>query len=67
MKVILIQDIAKLGDRGEVLEVKDGFARNFLLPCGKALEATEDNISFLKVKQDKNKKFLFVLGWLKLY
>jgi large subunit ribosomal protein L9 len=56
MRVILLQDIAKLGDRGNILEVKDGFARNFLLPCGKALEATEDNISLLKVKQDKDRK-----------
>jgi large subunit ribosomal protein L9 len=56
MKVILIQDVAKLGEQGEILEVKDGFARNFLLPQGKALEATDDNIRFLKIREDKGKK-----------
>jgi large subunit ribosomal protein L9 len=56
MKVILIQDMAKLGEQGEILEVKDGFARNFLLPQGKALEATDDNIRFLKIREDKGKK-----------
>ena len=56
MRVILIQDMAKLGERGKVLEVKDGFARNFLLPQGKALEATDDNIRLLQIRQDKDKK-----------
>lgn len=48
--------MAKLGERGKVLEVKDGFARNFLLPQGKALEATDDNIRLLQIRQDKDKK-----------
>ena len=56
MRVILIQDMAKLGERGKVLEVKDGFARNFLLPQRKALEATDDNIRLLKIREDKAKK-----------
>ncbi|MCC6777863.1 MAG: 50S ribosomal protein L9 [Hyphomicrobiales bacterium] len=43
MEVILLERIAKLGQMGEVVRVKDGFARNFLLPKGKALRATQDN------------------------
>jgi large subunit ribosomal protein L9 len=43
MQVILLERIAKLGQMGEVVRVKDGFARNFLLPCGKALRASEAN------------------------
>jgi large subunit ribosomal protein L9 len=45
MEVILLERIAKLGQMGEVVRVKDGFARNFLLPHGKALRATETNRS----------------------
>ena len=41
MEVILLQRIAKLGQMGDVVRVKDGFARNFLLPQGKALRASE--------------------------
>jgi large subunit ribosomal protein L9 len=43
MEVILLERIAKLGQMGDVVRVKDGFARNFLLPKGKALRATENN------------------------
>jgi large subunit ribosomal protein L9 len=45
MEVILLERVAKLGQMGEVVRVKDGFARNFLLPRGKALRATTDNRS----------------------
>ena len=43
MEVILLERIAKLGQMGDVVRVKDGFGRNFLLPQGKALRATEAN------------------------
>ena len=43
MEVILLERVARLGQMGEVVRVKDGFARNFLLPRGKALRATDDN------------------------
>jgi len=43
MEVILLERVAKLGQMGDVVRVKDGFARNFLLPQGKALRATKDN------------------------
>jgi large subunit ribosomal protein L9 len=44
MQVILLERIKTLGDMGQTVNVKPGFARNFLLPEGKALPATEDNI-----------------------
>ena len=43
MEVILLERVAKLGQIGDVVRVKDGYARNFLLPKGKALRATQDN------------------------
>ncbi len=43
MEVILLERVAKLGQIGDVVRVKDGFARNFLLPKGKALRATQEN------------------------
>ena len=43
MDVILLERVAKLGQMGEVVSVKDGYARNFLLPTGKALRANEAN------------------------
>jgi large subunit ribosomal protein L9 len=45
MEIILLERIAKLGQMGETVRVKDGYARNFLLPGGKALRATESNMS----------------------
>lgn len=43
MEVILLERVAKLGQIGDVVKVRDGFARNFLLPNGKALRATDTN------------------------
>jgi large subunit ribosomal protein L9 len=43
MEVILLQRIGRLGQMGDVVRVKDGYARNFLLPKGKALRATKEN------------------------
>jgi large subunit ribosomal protein L9 len=45
MQVILLERVEKLGQMGDVVKVKDGFARNFLLPRKKALRATKDNLS----------------------
>jgi large subunit ribosomal protein L9 len=44
MKIILMEDSVKLGERGAVVDVKDGYARNFLIPQGIALEATDANM-----------------------
>jgi large subunit ribosomal protein L9 len=54
MEVILLERVAKLGQMGDVVRVKDGFARNFLLPKGKALRATDEN----KAKFDSMKSHL---------
>lgn len=43
MQVILLERIGRLGQMGDVVTVKDGFARNYLLPQKKALRATDDN------------------------
>lgn len=51
MQVILLQRVAKLGQMGEVVSVKDGYARNFLLPQGKALRASETNIKSFEAKK----------------
>lgn len=45
MQVVLLQRIGRLGQMGDVVTVKDGFARNFLLPQKKALRATKDNLA----------------------
>ena len=45
MQVILLERVAKLGQMGEVVNVRDGYARNFLLPQGKALRANASNIA----------------------
>ncbi|MEK6557454.1 MAG: 50S ribosomal protein L9 [Candidatus Margulisiibacteriota bacterium] len=48
MNVILLEDDVRLGDRGSMVQVKPGFARNYLLPQKKALLATEGNISMMR-------------------
>ena len=48
MKIILIEDIATLGRRGEVRDVADGYARNYLLPQKLALHATASNMKNLE-------------------
>jgi large subunit ribosomal protein L9 len=52
MKVILLKDIAKLGKRGEVKEVADGYAINVLIRKGDALQATPGELSKWKAKED---------------
>lgn len=52
MKVLLKQDVAKIGKKGELLEVKEGYARNFLIPNGLAVEATGGTLKQL----DEEKK-----------
>ena len=49
MQVVLLERIAKLGQMGDVVTVKDGYARNFLLPQGKALRANNPIWSALKM------------------
>ncbi len=57
MKVILKQEVNKLGQAGDVINVTDGYARNFLIPRGMALPATPVNLRlFESLKQEKIKK-----------
>jgi large subunit ribosomal protein L9 len=57
MQIILIENIMKLGKIGDQVEVKNGFARNYLLRQGKALRASKENIAFVgKQKVELNKK-----------
>ena len=57
MKVILLENLKKIGSIGEVIEVKRGFARNFLIENKKALYASKDNIFKVdKIKSDLSKK-----------
>lgn len=51
MKIILKTDVKALGKKGQVFEVSDGYARNFLFPKGLALEATSGNLSDLASKK----------------
>ena len=57
MKVILLENLKKIGSIGEIIEVKRGFARNFLIANKKALYASKQNISQVeKIKSDLTKK-----------
>ena len=57
MQVILLEDIRNLGKIGEVVDVRDGYGRNFLLKSGKALRADKENIDLVKKKKEEiNKK-----------
>ncbi len=51
MQVILLQRIGRLGQMGDVVSVKDGFARNFLLPQGKALRANKANLAHFETQR----------------
>src|SRR5687767_14799283 len=51
MQVILMEKVANLGNLGDVVKVKDGFARNFLIPQGKARRATQENLKAFEVKR----------------
>lgn len=62
MKVILLEDVKNVGEKGQIINAKDGYARNFLFPKNLAIEATEVNLKNLehakKKKEEKEKKIL---------
>ncbi|XZG69210.1 50S ribosomal protein L9 [Chitinibacteraceae bacterium HSL-7] len=51
MQIILLEKVANLGSLGDVVKVKDGFARNFLIPQGKARRATEANLADFEARR----------------
>ena len=57
MQIILLEDVRNVGKIGEVVDVRDGYGRNFLIKAGKALRADKANIDFVNRKKDEiNKK-----------
>ena len=56
MKVILLDDVKALGKKGDICEVSDGYARNFIIPKKKGVEATPDNLNNLKLKKANDAK-----------
>ena len=57
MKVILLQDVKSLGKKGEIVNVNDGYARNFILPKKMGVEATGKNLNDLKLQKNNEKKW----------
>ena len=53
MQIILLERIGRLGQMGDVVKVRDGFARNFLLPQGKALRATKENMTRFETERSQ--------------
>ncbi len=58
MKVILTSDVEKVGQLGDVVEVKKGFARNFLMPRRLAVEVSEHNLALMAARKKKHQKKL---------
>lgn len=56
MKVVLLENIKKLGKKDEIVEVSDGYARNVLIAKGQALPATNENLNNLKLKNKNEEK-----------
>ncbi|MBO4864393.1 MAG: 50S ribosomal protein L9 [Eubacterium sp.] len=56
MKIILLQDVKSLGKKGEIVEVNQGYARNFVLPKKLGVEATPKNLNDLKLKNQNDEK-----------
>ena len=62
MKVILLQDVKSLGKKGEIVNVNDGYARNFILPKKMGVEATGKNLNDLKLQKNNAKVLAEKLG-----
>ena len=56
MKIVLLENVKKIGKKDEVVEVSDGYARNVLIPKKQAVQATSENINNLKLKNKNEEK-----------
>ena len=56
MKIILIQDVKKLGKKGDIIEASDGYARNYILPQKLGVEANSKNMNDLKLQKSNEEK-----------
>jgi len=56
MQIILLEKIANVGNLGDVVKVKDGYARNFLIPQGKAKRATPENLKVIEARRAELEK-----------
>ncbi|MGN0288642.1 MAG: 50S ribosomal protein L9 [Lachnospiraceae bacterium] len=56
MKIILLEDVKSLGKKGEIIDVNDGYARNYILPKKLGVEATSKNLNDLKLQKNNEAK-----------
>lgn len=56
MKVILLEDVKSLGKKGQVVDINDGYARNYVLPKKLGIEANNKNLNYLKLKNANDEK-----------
>ena len=56
MKVVLLEDVKSLGKKGEIVEVSEGYARNFIIPKKKGVEANHENLNTLKLQKANEEK-----------
>ena len=56
MKIILLQDVKTLGKKDEIVEINEGYARNFIIPKKLGIEATNKNLNDIKLKKENEKK-----------
>lgn len=56
MKVVLLEDVKSLGKKGDIVEVSEGYARNFIIPKKKGVEANQENLNTLKLQRANEEK-----------
>jgi len=56
MKIILLEDVKSVGKKGELVELKEGYARNFIIPKKLGVEATDANMNTLKLQKRNEEK-----------
>ena len=56
MKVVLLEDVKSLGKKGDIVEVSEGYARNFIIPKKKGVEANQENLNTLKLQKANEEK-----------